>query len=92
MLQKELDLQSQAEIDYLNQIENLQLQLVANRKDTGNNMMSRIKELESMLSAERRKASALQPVGIVSESIGVSNIRPVKAANTANGKKGKKAS
>jgi len=90
MLQKELDQQSQSEMDYLSQIESLQLQLFTNRKDTGNNMMSRIRELESMLAAEKRKASELQPINSISETVGVSHIRPVKAANSS--KKRKKAS
>jgi len=64
-LQKQLHDQAQTEQEYLNQIEHLELMLVSNRKDAGNNMMSRIKELESMLAAERRKASELHPVSIV---------------------------
>ena len=63
--------------------------LASTRKDAGNNMMSRIKELESMLAAERRKASELHPVSIV-ETIGVSSITPKKAANTAPAKRKRK--
>ena len=93
-MQKQLDELTYAEADYLNKIHELELQIVVTRKDNGNNMLSRIRELESMLSAEKRKVDSLQqPISIVSESVGVSSsVVTKRAANSSSSRKKKKAS
>lgn len=92
-LMQELESLQNAEQDYLGKIEDLQLQIALTHKQKSTTMTSRIKELESMLAAEKRKASALQqPISIANETIGISTTMPKKAANTSTKRRKKKAS
>ena len=81
---------TQSEQDYLTRIQELELQIVIVQKDTSKNMMSRIKELETMLAVEKRKVNSMQPVSIISETVGVSSITSKTAANTETKKRKKR--
>jgi len=91
-LEQQLEEYALTEQNNLGRIHDLELQIVMVRKETGKELMLRIKELESMLAAERRRANDMQqPISVV-ESIGVtSKITSKKAANSTIKRKKKKA-